>query len=79
MDIRISGKRVVEDEGGERPLDGMGCTYYKYPEEGYLFTINLPGARPIYITKSDIARLEESEPGVEMKMESWGTKNEEKC
>lgn len=74
MPIKVTGKRVKAGDLGYRPLDGMGGVSTKYPVDGFVFTMNIPGAVPIYVTDCDAEKLEGHPTNEEVQMMSWGGK-----
>lgn len=63
--IKVFGKRVSKGESGQQPITGAGYVTRKFPENGFLFSLNIPCV-PIFVSDSDLKKLKTSEKDVEI-------------
>jgi len=75
MPVKVTGKRVRKDAVGCKPIDGMGFVADKFPEDGYVITMHLPGIPDIYVRDSDLKILKSSKDENDLPLLTWEGEN----
>jgi hypothetical protein len=66
--VKVFGHRVKRGQLGMRPITGMGFVPSEFPEDGFVFSLNIPSV-PVFVSDSDLKNLKNTSNTQEIK--SW--------